>query len=184
MQTSNLADLPDNHQHRTIATALSFVGDFTLALDCGAHRGTVTAQLLRRFSFVVAIEPSELAQRIPKGARVIQAALGDKPGHCSMKHGTENTGQRHVVEGADTPVITIDSLGLSPTFIKLDVEGMEWHAIKGAEQTIKQFKPVIMLEENGLNRRYGVPDGETGRLLESWGAVRVAVCNKDWIYKW
>lgn len=179
-----LADLPDNHQHRDIARALSFVAGFALAIDGGAHRGTVTAQLLRRFARVVSIEPGPLAERIPSDAQVIRAALGDVAGECAMQDGTENTGQRHVVAGAGTPIITLDSLGLRPDFVKLDVEGMEYHALLGGEAMIREARPVVMIEENGLCARYGVEHGAAGGLLESWGARRVAVCNKDWIYAW
>lgn len=182
-----LVDIPDDWQHDDIAKALRFVRKFDLALDVGAHRGVVTRALTPRFARVVAIEPSELADQIV-GAEVIRACVGDKPGECGMAHGKHNTGQRHVVVGDDYTVITLDSLCLSPDFIKLDVEGMEWHALKGGEQTIRRCKPVIMFEENGLNRRYGIKDGEVGALLESWGAKRVLVTRKgsdeDWIYSW
>lgn len=178
-----LADLPNDHQQADMEIALRHVDRFVSALDCGAHRGIITRQLVKRFQSVTAIEPSELADQI-KDATVIKAAIGDKAGRCSMKHGTENTGQRHVVSGDDTEVITIDSLGLAPDFIKLDVEGMEYLALKGGEETIKRCKPVIMLEENGLNQRYGIPDNAACELLESWGAVRVAILNKDHVFKW
>lgn len=179
-----LDDLPDNWQHRDIAAALGFVAGFHLAIDGGAHRGTVTAQLLRRFERVVAIEPGPLAERIPAQAEVIRAALGDKPGRCAMADGTENTGQRHVVPGDAVGVITLDSLGLNPDFVKLDVEGCEYAALIGGERTIRTHRPVIMLEDNGLSERYGVARGACRLLLEDWGARLVAVRNKDEIYAW
>lgn len=182
-----LQDIPDDWQHGDVLKALGFVKQFDLAIDCGAHRGVITRLLVPRFRYVVAIEPSDLADMIT-GAEVIKACVGDQPGECAMADGKYNTGQRHVVAGAGYSVITLDSLNLAPDFIKLDVEGMEWHALKGGEQTIKRYKPVIMLEENELNRRYGVADGEPGRLLQSWGARRVLVTrqglDEDWIYAW
>ena len=179
-----LDDLPDNWQHRDIAAALGFVTRFRLAIDGGAHRGTVTAQLLRRFERVVAIEPGPLAERIPAQAEVIRAALGSAPGRCGLQDGTENSGQRHVVTGDAVDVITLDALGLAPDFIKLDVEGCEYAALLGGEATIRAHRPVIMLEDNGLSERYGVARGACRALLESWGACCVAVRNKDEIYTW
>ena len=35
--------------------------------------------------------------------------------------------------------------------IKLDIEGYEYDALKGAEMTIKQFKPLIVFESNEGN---------------------------------
>jgi hypothetical protein len=109
-----------------------------------------------------------------------------------LRHGWPgwwNTGQRHVVAGDEAEVIALDSLNLAPDFIKLDVEGMEYHALIGAEQTIRTHRPVVMFEGNGCNRRYGVPDGEAGRLLESWGMRRVLTSrsnppDEDWVYAW
>lgn len=175
----NLSDLPDDWQHADIDAILPLVLKRGLAIDCGAHRGIVTRKLLQHFERVVAIEPGSLADRI-EGAEVVRAALGAEPGFCGLEDNVGgNTGQRHCVPVGWTPVITLDSLGLAPDFIKMDVEGMEHFVLRGGEQTIRTHRPVIMLEENGLNRRYGVPDNECKRLLESWGAAHVMTLHED-----
>lgn len=48
-------------------------------------------------------------------------------------------------------MITIDSFAdeLSPSLIKIDVEGMEAEVILGANKTIKRCKPVLFVENNG-----------------------------------
>jgi hypothetical protein len=47
--------------------------------------------------------------------------------------------------------VTIDSLGLGRcNMIKIDVEGMENKVITGAQNTIRQFRPVLFLENNGF----------------------------------
>ena len=106
-----------------------------------------------------------------------------------MADGRWNTGQRHVVPGDEVEVITLDSLGLAPGFVKLDVEGCELAALIGGEQTIRTHRPVVMLEENGLNRRYGFEDGACQRLLEAWGARLVLTMNgeapdRDLVFAW
>lgn len=45
-------------------------------------------------------------------------------------------------------VITIDSLNEAPLLIKLDIEGMEYQALVGAEQTIDIHEPVIYIERH------------------------------------
>ena len=40
----------------------------------------------------------------------------------------------------------LDELELDPFFIKLDIQGFEYRALKGAEQTIRRCRPVIMIE--------------------------------------
>lgn len=183
-----LRDIPDDWQHKDMARAIAFCRKRELAVDCGAHRGVVTRFLGQHFASVVAIEPSELADKIEGASRVIRACLGAAPGRCGMEHGKHNTGQRYVVSGDQFQIITLDSLNLSPDFLKIDVEGMEHHVLLGGERTIRTHRPVVIFEENGLNRRYGVADGRVGALLESWGARRVLVVrngsDEDWVYAW
>ena len=183
-----LHDIPDNWQHDDVNAGLALVKRFKLAIDCGAHRGVITRLLATRFDYVVAIEPSNLADQIQvENVRVIRAAVGHEPGRVGMADGKHNTGQRHVVDGDEIEMITLDSLNLAPDFVKIDVEGMEWHTLMGGEQTIRRHRPVVMFEENGLNRRYGIHDGQVGALLASWGARRVLVTrqssrDEDWFY--
>lgn len=51
-------------------------------------------------------------------------------------------------------VVTLDSLGLSPTIIKTDVEGSDYDVLQGGEQTLRQYRPVIMFE---YTPRYSEP---------------------------
>ncbi len=58
---------------------------------------------------------------------------------------------------------TLDSFKFrNVTFIKYDIEGYELRAIRGSENTIKEYWPVIVVEQNKGNT-----DSKT--LLESWG---------------
>ncbi len=45
--------------------------------------------------------------------------------------------------------VSVDSLGLEPDLIKIDVEGMEADVIRGAKETIKRHSPVLYFENNG-----------------------------------
>ena len=69
-----------------------------------------------------------------------------------MADGLENSGQRHIVKGDDVSVITLDSLGLAPDFIKLDVEGMEMQVLAGLEATIARARPRMLVEVDDKNR--------------------------------
>lgn len=176
-------ELPTNHDLTHLAAALRYVERFDTAIDAGAHRGIWTRELLKHFAQVVAIEPViSNYQHLPDQSLNIAAAVSDKAGRVRMVPGSENTGQWHIEGEGGVPAITIDSLGAAPSFIKIDVEGFEWFALKGAEQTINEHRPVVLIEENGLNRRYGIDDGQCFDLLESWGYRRVEQCNKDHIF--
>ena len=58
---------------------------------------------------------------------------------------------------------TLDSFKFeNVTFIKYDIEGYELRAIQGSENTIKEYWPVIVVEQNKGNT-------DSKALLESWG---------------
>ena len=67
--------------------------------------------------------------------------------------------------------------GKNVTFIKYDIEGYELKALRGSEQTIKKYSPVVVIEQNRGN---SFPQ----ELLESWGYVCKGVdkvFNQDYI---
>ena len=184
---TGLADIPDNWQHADIDRVVKLVQGRKLAIDCGAHRGVVTQRLLDYFERVVAIEPTDLADQIT-GAEVIKKAVADVSGTVSMMPGKHNTGQSYCVTGNTVDVITLDGLSLAPDFIKIDTEGMEYFVLLGAAKTLAAHRPVVMLEMNGLHRRYGIPDDATDSYLVSLGAKRVMIIenngDEDWVYTW
>lgn len=57
------------------------------------------------------------------------------PGRVSMR--------RH-----DCELRTLDSLGLSPRFIKIDVEGFEQGVLQGGLETLRRCRPALLLERN------------------------------------
>jgi len=69
-------------------------------------------------------------------------------GSVSILHTTRNDPGPSVVD-----MITIDSFAadMSPSVIKIDVEGMEAYVIGGAMETIKRCRPILYIENNGDN---------------------------------
>lgn len=193
-------DIPDDWQHADVLAALQHLPPHRrgLALDLGAHRGVVTRLLLQHFARVVAVEPSGLVDAIPPEATRLRAAVGSAWGLAAVTPGRYNTGQQHLTPPGPlspplVPVVTLNWLywtqGYRPDFIKLDVEGMERHVLMGGAEMLRNCRPVVMFEENGLCTRYGTTPGETGEYLESLGARRVAVLrsnppDEDWVYAW
>ena len=51
-------------------------------------------------------------------------------------------------EDGDIPIVAIDDLKLDEmiAFVKIDVEGFEYEVIKGMMQTLKKYRPYIMIE--------------------------------------
>ena len=75
--------------------------------------------------------------------------LSDRDGAVAVSLGNHSALAKVTPGGSGTrvPVRTVDSLGLPPPeFIKIDVEGHELAVFKGAEATLREAQPGILLE--------------------------------------
>jgi FkbM family methyltransferase len=138
-----------------------------VVLDGGAHVGVFTDVALRRgASRVVAIEPDTLnrecltrnfAAEIAAGkVVVVPQGIWSYRGRLSFHEGATNSGTAGVVfnDGGATSMIdvtTIDEIVRDlrlprVDFIKLDIEGAEREALKGASDTMRHFRPRLMLD--------------------------------------
>jgi len=135
-------------------------------IDAGAHSGGSTKHALAMgASLVVAIEPvaenlvalrRNLAEEISAGkVIVIEKGVYDRIGNLTfVKRGHSWDGEFHDADdghdghGDALPVTTIDAivseLGLTKLdFIKMDIEGSEPYALRGARETIRRLRPRI-----------------------------------------
>jgi FkbM family methyltransferase len=142
------------------------LGPASVVLDCGANVGFFSRHALKAGAGkVVAFEPSpetafclrrNLAPELASGrAIVVEKGLWDSETELSFSAAVKvNPGSHHVVEGStgDTviSVTTIDraveELGLSQVnYIKMDIEGSELRALRGAQNTIRRHRPVCSI---------------------------------------
>lgn len=139
-----------------------------VAMDGGANQGVFTVHLARLVGpagVVYAFEPQRLTYQLLCGnlalnslanVHAIQAALGAEAGTAVIPvpdlENPVHTGGAHVLpEGAgeQVPVVTIDGLNLPRLdLLKLDIEGHERLAIRGARRTIERCRPVIYVEND------------------------------------
>jgi len=73
-------------------------------------------------------------------------------------------------EVVEVQCVTLDSIiqheDSEFAITKIDVEGMELKVLKGSLTAIIQGKlPVILFETNGLNKRYGISEGQICQFL-------------------
>lgn len=132
---------------------LRLSGDETY-LDLGAYRGDTVFSFIKRvgqYKKIIAVEPDKktfaklcAATRGVKNIRNINAFAGEKPGTAGIfsngSRGMSSTGTAQTAE-----IITVDGLVEKPTFIKIDIEGGEAAAIKGAAETIKRCRPKMQI---------------------------------------
>jgi FkbM family methyltransferase len=139
-----------------------------VVLDIGANIGTFTlffAKAVAPHGLVYAFEPQRLIFQTLAGNMALNSlpnvycinkAVGKENGKINIPPiNYSNFGNfggipiQNCESGEEVEVITIDSLNLSCChFIKIDVEGMEFDVIKGAENTIKQFRPIMYVEND------------------------------------
>ncbi len=84
---------------------------------------------------------------------VVGKALSDSPGKARMTNRTDNSGAVHIAQAGDTEVdvstldTIVDELGLARLdFVKIDVEGFEAHVLRGAERSLRRFRPAMLIE--------------------------------------
>ena len=124
-------------------------------VDCGADIGTISVLVTARSSRVgrvLAIEPDPDShaflernmQRLPVDASALRAAVADFSGRGRLRRPHDDA-DRHAQYLApdpdgDVPVVTIDDLGIeagASVILKLDLEGGERAALRGALETLK-----------------------------------------------
>jgi FkbM family methyltransferase len=142
-------------------------------LDVGSNDGTSIRMFRRYFPLVkiIAVDPITTPRFKLKNVTLIKTALSDKAGNGSLVTPIVNGKQLTQYSSfykekmicqicSDMALLetevstienevsfnTIDNLGVTPFFIKIDVEGAELEVLKGALNVIKKFNPVILVE--------------------------------------
>lgn len=206
MQLSNGLWFPDKDKHMvsqyaqgytqldTLAEALTHVKNFRTAIDGGAFIGLFSLEMARQFDVVLSFEPGFATRQCLKentknieNIFIYDRALGEKFGRASQKQDERwegNTGGRYLVPGNDFDVGPLDCVGLNNVdFIKLDIEGYELFALRGAQRTIERCKPVILCEEKPrIYERQGIIKGQIEEFLLPLGYKRVSKIKSDIIY--
>lgn len=153
-----LSETPRGFELDHLDAALRHVRGWRVAVDGGAHVGTWTRAMAERFEQVHAFEPAGpayhcLTINVSRLTNVWlrKAALGDYAGTVEVLSDPgrpKNSGSWFVRPGGvDSPIVTLDSLNLPHLdFLKLDVEGSELAALVGARETIRQHRPVLLVE--------------------------------------
>jgi FkbM family methyltransferase len=144
-----------------------------IVIDCGAHVGVFTRKALQLGArLVVALEPEPVnleclrrnfAENVCQGNVVIvPKGVWNAEGSVRLFTSEDNSGENSMVikqEGKtiEVKVTTIDNLLRElklprVDYIKMDIEGAEREALSGALQTLKDYRPRLMLDA------YHLPD--------------------------
>jgi FkbM family methyltransferase len=154
-------------QSHDIDTVLDYVQAFDVCVQAGGNVGLWPKILSEKFHAVYTFEPDSenfncLVANVPESNVIkFNAALGEAPafiqvGSPDAAH-KNNCGAYQVLGQGIVPVMTIDSLDLNHCdLLYLDIEGYELFALEGAYETIRDYHPVISIEQKNLPLMYGL----------------------------
>lgn len=186
-----------DHDQNTLPIVLPHIKPGDWVVDGGAYIGDHTiayAKAVGPTGRVFAFEPNPLALEClrhncgsPLPVVVYPYGVGHDYAAKEFVVTPENYGasfcQRCVSESgkernAVVPIVTIDSRTLRRCdFIKLDVEGCEHKALLGAETTVTQFKPKMLLE---INRGALARQGDSPESIYEWLKFHSYTFNPIW----
>lgn len=141
-----------------IPEVLAALRDDEVFLDAGAHAGHVIEAFVEHtkdaFRAIAAVEPDTanraqlsrtLQSLLPNERRIAvhDCALGEKEGSARFHGGLGYASQLSETGKTTVAVRTVDALDLTPTFIKLHLEGAEFAALKGARETLLACRPIV-----------------------------------------
>lgn len=185
-----------------LAAALSHVSNFRGAVDGGAHVGTWTVAMAARFKHVTAFEPApdthaclerNVVDRRLTNVDLSRFGLGESKakgfglGDDTKYHGG-NTGGRYLVAGAgDLATVNLDRfpLPLPLDFLKLDLEGFELFALRGAQRALLRDRPIVLLEDKPrMAHRFGLAPHSARDYALGLGMKVIGNVGADWILGW
>jgi FkbM family methyltransferase len=161
-------------------------------IQAGGNVGVYAIELAKLFNNVHTFEPDPVNAMClwrnivgHDGIDARKAALGDMAGKCrTVEVWPNNCGAHRIVEALEgTPILTIDSIACEPDVIWLDIEGYELQALKGAERTLREHKPMVITEEKGLGSTYGYDDAAIADYLAFFGYKHVSSLLNDKLYR-
>lgn len=162
----------------SIEWALEHCWSYRTAVQAGGNIGLWPSRLATRFQRVLTFEPDAASRaclqvNVPLHVEIHREVLGDALGTCAIKH--RGLGSHRVVDGQTCDVVPLDSFNLADVdLIQLDVEGYEWHALMGAEETVRASRPMIQVELRTFSEKYGHSSSVILDLLRSWTYVEVS----------
>ena len=188
--------LPPEYQIAVRRRSIKLCSKRGTALDIGANVGLWGRDLVDNFAKVVAFEPVAVFREcleknvVGNNFFISPLALGDHDTQATMIITEGNSGHSHLdpatLGTGDVQVVKLDNLNIENVdYIKIDCEGYEYRVLQGAEQTVKRWRPIMVIEQkphDAYSKDYG--QFAAIALLESWGMIKLDQIRDDWIMGW
>lgn len=171
---------------------MKYVKNKGCCIQAGGNIGVFPHLLSKEFEWFYSYEPDDAnfkamqLNTLGDNVSCIRAAIGEKESSGIMRVIDPTNIGAHRIEFNEggIKVETIDSFLYSEVgLIWLDIEGAELLALKGGIETIKMWKPVIVLEMAGHSKRfYNIDESETHAWLKELGYEAVESVQQDVIF--
>jgi FkbM family methyltransferase len=148
-------------EYNELTTVQQYINEDSTVIDVGANIGNHTVFFSRicKAKEVYCFEPLKTAYSILeknielnniKNVKKFNLALGENEGNAKIAYFDINgIGSTQFMEcgDGDFKVATLDSFQFKQVdFCKIDVEGAQYSVLKGAQETLKKFRPMIWIE--------------------------------------
>lgn len=163
-----------------------FIEDYAqgLAVDLGAHIGLYTVLLSRKASKVIAFEPTTFTRKILKETLALNKCLNvvirkEAVADASNQRIFYDTGEKVSNANSLVPIgrplsvdtLSLDDLNLKIDFLKVDIEGAELLALRGAIKTLNFLKYMTLEIHPQLLSRLGQQVDEIFELLDPFNPI-------------
>ena len=150
-----------------------------LFVDVGAHVGSWSVRCSKRFNKVVAFEPVPETREILEknlslnhchNVTIMPYALGSSDSYHSMNvegflgH-SSILPRKRPKRAIQVPIRKLDDFGLSPDFLKIDVEGFEREVAEGGMETMRRARRIMIEVHDRKELSY------FEKLLSSFGMI-------------
>lgn len=180
------------YQQGMLDWAFANIKNFNVAIDVGANIGLHSVRLAQKFSQVESFEPFSanyecLEKNVStfKNVNLHKIAVGsmNKTEIISLPIDTVNSGAVSFVDFKNSEkdlmnesvnIKKLDDFELSPDLIKIDTQSYELEVLKGAENTLKKYKPALIVEVGK-----GKPLEDIKEYLNQFGYTLDCYSNKD-----
>ncbi|HVN26704.1 MAG TPA: FkbM family methyltransferase [Candidatus Paceibacterota bacterium] len=133
---------------------IEMIGDKDVVLDAGANMGIFASLVAakRPGATVIAFEPTPstfaaLAENVRgyPNVTVVNNGLSDKEQDAFIKETGDCLSNHIDTSGTPVHLQKIDNLNTRVDFLKIDAEGYEANILEGASETIKKWKPIMVM---------------------------------------
>lgn len=168
-----------DHDQSLLPCILKYISSDSVVIDAGAFIGDHTIAYAQKAKRVLAFEPCKSNFECLKhnlgdfeNVELFNKGLSDVEGYISIKEVETNAGMAYAEKAKKgIKCVTIDSINLECLdLIKIDCEGFEYNILKGGEETILKYKPIMVIEINNFAlMRNGITDNDLYIYLDSIG---------------